>query len=81
MSRYIALYHAPLDVAQRFAQATPKEAALGLQDWIDWSAKLGPALVDPGQPLGNAKLVTSAGVTRRPRRHHRDVDPRGRLHG
>jgi hypothetical protein len=62
MSRFIVLYHAPLDVAQRFAQATPQEAALGLQDWIDWATRLGPALVDPGQPLGNAKSVTSAGV-------------------
>ena len=63
MSRYIVLYHAPLDVAQRFARATPDEAALGLQDWIDWSAKLGSALVDPGGPLGSSRHVTQNGVT------------------
>jgi hypothetical protein len=62
MSRYIVLYHAPLDVAQRFARATPEEAALGLQAWIDWSTKLGPALVDPGRPLGSSRRVTQSGA-------------------
>jgi hypothetical protein len=63
MSRYIVLYHAPLDVAQRFARATPEEAALGLKDWIDWSEKLGSALVDPGRPLGVSRRITQSGVT------------------
>ena len=63
MTRYIVLYHAPLAVAQRFAQATPEEAQLGLQAWIDWAAELGPALVDPGQPLGQSRTVTAEGVS------------------
>jgi len=63
MTRYIVLYHAPLAVAQRFAQATPEEAQLGLQAWIDWAAELGPALVDPGQPLGQSRTVTADGVS------------------
>jgi hypothetical protein len=63
MTRYIVLYHAPIAVAQRFAQATPEEAQLGLQAWIDWAAELGPALVDPGQPLGQSRTVTADGVS------------------
>ena len=31
MSRFIVLYQAPLGVAERFAQATPEEAATGMQ--------------------------------------------------
>ena len=62
MTKYIVLYHAPLAVAQRFAQATPEEAQLGLQAWIDWAEKLGPALVDPGKPLGQSRRVSTNGT-------------------
>jgi hypothetical protein len=58
MKRYIVLYKAPLSVASRFAQATPEEAQQGLKLWIDWAQKLGPALLDPGRPLGNSHRVT-----------------------
>ena len=64
MTRYVVLYCAPQDVAARFAQATPEEAQAGLARWVEWSERLGPALVDPGQPLGNALRVTPSGVTR-----------------
>ncbi len=59
MKRYVVLYKAPLSVAMRFAQATPEEAQHGMQLWIQWAQKLGPALLDPGKPLGNAVRVTS----------------------
>src|SRR5690349_7429453 len=64
MNRYIVLYYAPLSVAARFAQATPEEAMTGLKLWIDWAEKLGPAVLDPGKPLGNAITVTKAGSTK-----------------
>lgn len=64
MRRYIVLYYAPLAVAERFAQATPEEAMKGMQLWIDWSKKIGTALVDPGKPLGNAMKVTKTGMTK-----------------
>jgi hypothetical protein len=64
MQRYIVLYYAPLSVAARFAQATPEEAMNGMKLWIDWAEKVGPALVDPGKPLGNAITVTKAGSTK-----------------
>ncbi len=61
MGRYIVLYEAPLGVAERFAQATPEEAAAGVQLWVDWAQKIGPGLVDPGKPLGNAVRVSTGG--------------------
>ena len=64
MHRFIVLYRAPLNVAERFAQATPEEAQQGMRMWVDWAAKLGPALIDPGQPLGNAVSVHPAGATK-----------------
>ena len=63
MGRYIVLYEAPLGVAERFAQATPEEAMAGMQRWVDWAQKLGPALVDPGRPLGHAVRVTPRSAT------------------
>lgn len=64
MRRYIVLYLAPKTVAERFAQATPEEAQQGLQLWIDWQKKIGPGLIDPGKPLGNALKVTGSGITK-----------------
>jgi hypothetical protein len=64
MHRFIVLYCAPHDVAEGFARATPEQAQAGLQRWIEWAARLGPALLDPGKPLGNALRVTPSGVTR-----------------
>jgi hypothetical protein len=62
MGRFIVLYQAPLGVAERFAQATPEEASVGMQLWVDWAQKIGPALLDPGRPLGNARRVTKTGA-------------------
>jgi hypothetical protein len=61
MGRYIVLYSAPLSVAERFAQAAPEEAAKGVELWVNWGRKLGPALIDPGKPFGRAAKVTRAG--------------------
>jgi hypothetical protein len=62
MPRFIALYHAPHDVATRFASATPEQAQAGVQLWTEWFAKLGPALIDPGAPLGNARAINPRGT-------------------
>ena len=63
MSRYVVLYCAPQEVAARFALASPAEAQAGVARWAAWAEKLGPALVDPGHPLGNPARVTTEGVT------------------
>ena len=63
MHRFIVLYRAPQKVAERFVQATPEEAQQGVQMWVDWAAKIGPALVDSGKPLGNAVSVKPSGAS------------------
>ncbi|MVU82067.1 hypothetical protein GPX89_33115 [Nocardia sp. ET3-3] len=63
MKRYIVLYLAPLSVAERFAQATPEEAAKGMRLWADWSDRIGSGLLDPGKPLGNARRITPNGTS------------------
>jgi hypothetical protein len=66
MTRFIVLYRAPQEVAQRFVSAAPEEAQAGVALWTKWFAELGPALVDPGRPLGNTVTVTRAGSTKAP---------------
>jgi hypothetical protein len=66
MARFIVLYRAPQEVAERFATATPEQARAGVQLWTDRFTRLGPALVDPGRPLGNAKTVTRDGAAAGP---------------
>ncbi len=66
MARFIVLYRAPQEVAERFATATPEEAQAGVQLWTEWFDQLGPALVDPGRPLGNARTVTRGSITAAP---------------
>ena len=53
-----------MGVAERFAQATPEEAITGMQLWVGWHKKIGPALVDAGGPLGNAMRVAPGGVAK-----------------
>lgn len=62
MTRYIVMYHAPLSARERLAQATREEAMAGVQQWIDWSARLGDRLVDAGRPFGAGVKVTREGV-------------------
>ena len=66
MARFIVLYRAPQEVAERFEAATPEEAQAGMRLWGEWFGKLGSALIDPGRPLGNARTVSRDGVTAAP---------------
>jgi hypothetical protein len=61
MGRYIVIYRAPLGVVERLAQATRQEASEGVQLWVDRAQRIGPGLLDPGKPLGNAVEVTLSG--------------------
>ena len=62
MHRFVVLYRAPQNVAERFAEATPEQAQQGMQLWVDWASQMGPALLDPGKPLGNAMNVHPTGT-------------------
>lgn len=66
MPRFVVLYRAPQEVAERFATATPDEARAGARLWGEWFTRLGPALVDPGRPLGRTMTVTRERVTAGP---------------
>jgi hypothetical protein len=64
MHRFVVLYRAPQNVAQRFAEASPEQAQQGMQLWDDWASKMGPMLLDPGKPLGNPVDVKPTGAAK-----------------
>lgn len=62
MKKFIVLYHASGDAAQKMAAASPEEMKKGMEPWMDWAKKCGSGLVDMGTPLGNGKKVTKNGT-------------------
>lgn len=43
--------------------ATPEAQAKGMAAWGAWMTKVGPHLVDPGNPVGKSWTVTASGAT------------------
>lgn len=41
---------------------TPEEGAKVMAAWEAWYGKMGPALVNPGAPVGMSKTVSSGGI-------------------
>ena len=42
---------------------TPAETEVEIEGWQSWFDRIGPAIVDPGNPVGTAKTVSAEGVT------------------
>ncbi len=41
---------------------TPEETEVEIERWRGWFDRIGPAIVDPGNPVGAAKTVSVEGV-------------------
>jgi hypothetical protein len=57
MTKFLVTYHGA------GAPDSPEAAQQAMAAFIAWSQKTGSALVDPGAPLGPARVVTSNAVT------------------
>jgi hypothetical protein len=55
MAKFVLAYHGGA------VQATEEEQAAAMTAWTDWFTALGPAIVEPGNPVGRAKTVESDG--------------------
>lgn len=62
MKKFIVIYHAPKEAAEKMANVTPEEAKKGMEPWLAWAAKVGSGMVDMGTPLGNGMKVTKLGT-------------------
>ena len=60
MARFMFLYRGP---ATPMGDFTPEQGAEQLAAWGAWMDRVGPALVDPGQPIGTSTAVVDDGTT------------------
>jgi hypothetical protein len=61
MKKFIVLYRAPVSAGEQMASSTPEQAQAGMDLWMAWAKKAGPALVDLGSPLGDPVSVGAGG--------------------
>jgi hypothetical protein len=59
MTKYMILYRAPASAREQMAAGTPEQAQAGMEAWMQWAQKAGPAIVDMGAPLAG---VSEAGT-------------------
>jgi hypothetical protein len=57
MTKFLVTYHGA------GAPESPEAAQQAMAAFVAWAQKTGSALVDPGAPLGPAKVVSSKAVT------------------
>ena len=57
MATFILAYHGGT------APESPEEGAKGMVKWQAWIDSLGDAVVNPGTPMGESKIVSSEGVS------------------
>jgi hypothetical protein len=50
MTKYLVLYRAENTAAEQMAGNDPEAAEAGMQAWMQWAEKAGPAIVDLGSP-------------------------------
>ncbi|HVE84793.1 MAG TPA: hypothetical protein VND93_18180 [Myxococcales bacterium] len=62
MKKFLVLYLAPNSAMEQMAKMTPEQSKKGTEMWMAWSQKAGSAVVDLGQPCGNAKAVAKGTV-------------------
>lgn len=63
MTKYLVLYHADVGAEEQMEQQSEEAGAASMQAWTDWAGRVGPALLDFGTPLGQAREVTSDGTS------------------
>ena len=63
MSKFILLYNGPATPAEQMDQELVQKI---MGAWKTWMEKLGPAMVDLGQPMANGKSVVDDGSDGQP---------------
>jgi hypothetical protein len=65
--KFLVLYKSSASAAEQMAAGRPDQAQEAMGLWMAWMEKAGPALVDPGSPLGESTELPS--VTDQSGRH------------
>jgi hypothetical protein len=61
--KYLVLYRSSADATEQMAASTPEESQAGMEQWMKWAEKAGPALIDLGSPVGKSTTLPSAADT------------------
>ena len=62
MKKFMIFYLAPMPAEEQMKMGGPEARAKMMEPWQAWFAKQVSALVDMGDPLGMAKVVTPTGT-------------------
>jgi hypothetical protein len=60
MNKYMLLYMAPMSSEEQMQAASAAEGQQVIQQWMDWYARQGAAIVDGGVPLATGTIYTTA---------------------
>jgi hypothetical protein len=63
MAKFILLYNGPATPAEQMA---PEKVQEVMGAWKTWMEKVGPAMVDMGQPMANGRTVVDDGSEGQP---------------
>jgi hypothetical protein len=66
VKKYLVLYKSSATAAEQMAAGDPAQAEQAMGLWVAWMKNVGPALVDPGSPLGaETELPPTGGSAQR----------------
>jgi YCII-related domain len=63
VAKFMVLYRSSVSAQEQMASASPEQAQAGMEMWMRWAEKVGPAMVDMGSPLGPSRSVPSGAHT------------------
>ncbi len=64
MKKFLVLYSSSVSATEQMAKASPEQAKAGMDAWMAWAKKAGPAIVDLGSPLGQPHKVANGSVAK-----------------
>jgi len=57
VAKYLVLYRSKVSAAEQMEGASPEDARAGMDAWMQWSGKVGNAMVDMGSPVQSVAVV------------------------
>lgn len=63
MKKFLVLYKVSTEALQQMMKSsTPEQQKAGMEEWMTWSKKAAPSIVDMGGPLGKSLRVAKGGA-------------------
>lgn len=60
MTKFLLLYRSTTSAQDQMANATPEQAQAGMDAWMTWAGKAGPAILDLGSPTARVATLGEA---------------------